>query len=451
MNGLGNWEKLPSRVALSGLAVALALALSSGVSWAQNAATSESSENMNPIPIGTVINSSNWQKYRQYLVPFVRHCFAGTASSEHLRCPPDAEIVVGPYKSVPPPAKYLQDTEKYAGRTSLKELPDGGLAPVGYVAGIPFPNPAPPHQGAKIIYDMYYNYKPWVQYRGGADTIGIDRYGNITRGTNFQVNFRMRHVSDVGMPMTLPNAIPGIFISQYLQQETPEQGKYTSVLVMFPEDPAKQEQLFVYIPALRRSLRSSSASRCAPAAGSDNFWDDFNGGFNGIPTQFHYTVLNANAQKLWLMPMAIPVAPMSDFHAMHLYFPKPVVGKWDVRPSFKVQISPIASVLPGYCYPKKISWFDKQTFQIIGDERYDVAGRFWKAELTGYYPMPVPGQPGSFTYNSYTLGLINVADFQNDHYGGSYFHDVHLLGDVPQKYQNIQRFGSPAGLDEIMQ
>ena len=54
----------------------------------------------------------------------------------------------------------------------------------------------------------------------------------------------------------------------------PEQTKYTTQLAQLPDDPEKFQEIYVFLPSLRRSLRLSSAARCSPILGTDWVQDD---------------------------------------------------------------------------------------------------------------------------------------------------------------------------------
>lgn len=428
-----------------GLAILVGLLISMlsgvGMSYAQAGGAQEP-------PPGTVITTQDWQNYKQFMTIPTQKIFEGT---DAVKLPADATIVVGPYVSIPPPRKYQQDTEHYAGTVTLKELPTGGFVPQNYVVGNPFPNPTEPNKGVKILYDMYYNYKPWLMYRKQVHVMTMDKYGHLSESDAFQVIVRMAHISDVGMPTTLPNGLPGIFLSQYLEAVSPEESKYAANLTLFPDDPSKDEEVFLYIPTLRRSLRSSSASRCAPLLGSDSFNDDLNGGFNGIPSEFHIESIEEGKKILWIMPMAMPNPPYASYFQTNFWFPKPIVGTWALRPVHVLQVTPIDSVLPGYCYPKKIIYLDKQTFQIAGTAVYDKSGQLWKGTILNYYPLPIPDSPGDQTYNSFLIAAGTTVDFQNSHWSPSALFDATMLGDVPTRYRNLECYATPGGLDQIMQ
>jgi hypothetical protein len=79
-------------------------------------------------------------------------------------------------------------------------------------------------------------------------------------------------------------------------EETPEQARYTSTLSLYFKD---QEQhpvpdTYIFVPALRRSLRLSTTARCAPLFGSEWTNDDAKiNGFNGGTSIF-------DADYFWL-------------------------------------------------------------------------------------------------------------------------------------------------------
>ena len=55
---------------------------------------------------------------------------------------------------------------------------------------------------------------------------------------------------------------------------SPEQTRYTTQLAQQPDDPLKVQEIYVFLPSLRRSLRLSSAARCSPILGTDWVQDD---------------------------------------------------------------------------------------------------------------------------------------------------------------------------------
>jgi Protein of unknown function (DUF1329) len=425
-----------------------------GISRAQTAAKAWTQPE--DIPVGTVINMQNWQKYKQYMTVGQQNVFEGLPN---IKLPSDYSIQIGPYTNVPVPKAYREDTEKYAGTVTLKALPTGGFLPENYVAGVPFPaaatNPNEPNRGIKLLYNMYYNYKPMLMYKPDVEGYGMDKFGNRARNKLIQIITRMNHISEPGQPHVLPGRLDGIYNVQYNESIQPEEAKYTVVLALFPDDPSKEEQIFLFVPALRRSLRSSAASRCAPFAGGDNYYDDINAGFNGIPTEFTSTLLsppNAPNAIITMANRALKDTTDDDSTpGLNFAWPKPVYGKWEVRPVYPLELRPIEALLPGYCYPRKVIYVDTQNYQIMGDDRYDKGLKFWKAGFWWFWNTPIPNSPPDHIFNSFLNATVTIVDFQNQHLTLGYFNDTYVNTNVPAKFHNVERYASPAGLDEIMQ
>src|SRR5271156_2005064 len=104
-------------IRLGGYLVALLAVL-----WA---ATPVNAQNAVPVP-GTVINASNWQNYKDYFTVGLQAEMAGQAA---IKLPDGWSLEVGQYKPIPEPKKYVEDTERYSGQVTLKQLPTGGFMP----------------------------------------------------------------------------------------------------------------------------------------------------------------------------------------------------------------------------------------------------------------------------------------------------------------------------------
>src|SRR5579885_14481 len=230
------------------------------------------------VPPGTVVTLQNWQQYKRFMPDGMQALFSG---SYFWKIPADFRMEIGPTSHYPLPQIYLQNTEKYAHQVTIKALPDGGHTIVGYVAGMPFPNPSDPMRGYKILVNFWYRYTPHLDCSAddreylvnGANQVSTVRYEDVHR--------RLSHISDIGQPIDDPQA-QGIDHTSFSMTLEPEQERYTTVLVVYYEDPTKPEGQYIFIPQLRRVLRGSSNSRCAPVSGSDYALDDFSVFSGGI-------------------------------------------------------------------------------------------------------------------------------------------------------------------------
>jgi len=67
-------------------------------------------------------------------------------------------------------------------------------------------------------------------------------------------------------------------------EKSPEQARYTASLNLFYKDQEKMPfpDTYVFVPALRRTLRLANTARCSPVFGFDWSYDDAKAnGFNG--------------------------------------------------------------------------------------------------------------------------------------------------------------------------
>ena len=102
--------------------------------------------------------------------------------------------------------------------------------------------------------------------------MAIDRYG-IEPMSSSDHQWWMSHRSDEGYPID-PSYSQGPMQSSRFLVGSPEQEKYTTQLSLLPDDPEKVQEIYMFVPALRRSVWLSSAARCAPLLGSDFNQDD---------------------------------------------------------------------------------------------------------------------------------------------------------------------------------
>src|ERR1700730_18315822 len=77
-------------------------------------------EKQAPLPVGTVIDTQNWQQYKDYMPLWMQILFAGQYA---YKLAPDQQIVVGPTTKVVLPKEYVKNTEKYSSQVGLKVLP----------------------------------------------------------------------------------------------------------------------------------------------------------------------------------------------------------------------------------------------------------------------------------------------------------------------------------------
>jgi Protein of unknown function (DUF1329) len=400
---------------------------------------------------GATITQSNWQQYRQFMPYGMQTLFEG---KYFWKMPSDVSMSVGPTNVLPLPAGYVTASEKYGAQTSIGTTPAGHHFVQDYVAGEPFPNPQDPDRGYKLLADVWFAYVPDL-YAQQFDHPGIscsqDRFGSIACTKLVWIYRQVGYNTDPGVPMNLPEAGDAWFTEWFMVTQ-PEQSRYTTNLTVFRKDPEKPEDDYVFVPALRRSLRLSVSARCAPAAGSDFVLDDYKTvGFNGGLALFNAKYLGTRKLLALVDDYTMETGKFPDDWDMPLGFPKPSWGKWQLRNTDIIDVRRIPSEAAGYCYGSRIMYVDAQFHYATWIDIYDANLQLWKIFWLGPRASNVPGV-GHVTTNSTSA---SVWDVQNDHMTFLSTVDDQGVGpkfnsDAPAEYHDYVKYCSPSGLMQIM-
>jgi len=225
----------------------------------------------------------NWQKYKAVMPFGMTVLFEG---KYQWKMPADVEIDIGSVRNGILPKTFVDATEKYSSQNAVEVLPKGHYRVNNYHGGIPFPNPQEPHKGYKLLANVFFAYQAAIITSTPDNRTSIcchDRFDNISQDTFDLVYRQSGYNTDPGIPVDETYA-PGSWYTEWFMEETPEQARYTTSLVIFYKDMEAHPfpDQFVFVPAIRRSLRLSTAARCAPLFGSDWANDDAKlNGFNG--------------------------------------------------------------------------------------------------------------------------------------------------------------------------
>jgi hypothetical protein len=435
-----------SAVFLSALLIGTARA---AVTFDPNAyASLASADSKSTIPDGTKITVANWQQYKQFMPIGMQAVFAG-AYNWKLDATPDSTVVVGPTIFTPQPKQFLSDTEKYSNQMQLVKLPQGSYTVKGYVAGIPFPNPRDPDLGAKVYFNAYYEYRPFISWYSDLGW-QVDSYKNVSLSDTESILFRLSHLSDPGYPNNPPFGKGYIFANRYFVH-LPEQTKYTTEIAMYRDDPALPQELYVFLPSLRRSLRLSSRARCSPILGSDYAQDDNNDFLGVLVTEF--SIKSLGEKKVLAMLHEDPatagkrnsfVQPVGGLPG----WPKSAVGKWELRDVYPLDIKVLPDLARGYCYGHKIVYIDKQSWVPVAADIFDPGGKLWKYGLVNYRPWLVNG--GDSVILPQVVDII-LWDLQNSHTTLSLVTQFGSDQQAPKAYQDVSVMAFPASLAQVLQ
>ncbi len=404
-----------------------------------------SGDSSETIPPGTKINSQNWQQYKNFMPAGLQQLFAGKLS---WSLPPETVVEVEPTTPTPLPRKYQEDTEKYASQVSLVQNSDGGYAIKGYVAGVPFPKPSGAAAGVEVLYNEYYAYIPYLITTYSHLGFSMDRYANKYQTEVREVNFKLKHLSDPGKPTNIADT-GDLFLTQNNVIWEPEQSKYVNALQVFHDNPGDLPESYVFVPSLRRSIRLTTAARCSPLVGSDYTQDDERS-MNLQPPIFQSKFLG---YKKILVGYPEPGYVKTANYYKPLYFPTPDAVKWQVRTVALLDLRRLPSKEAGYCYGSRMAFIDKETWQPIWMDLYDVGLKLWKIGPSVYRPMPLPGTNGDVSTGAGGPGdgIYTFWDVQNNHLTLDIQDGGLINSDAPKSFDDFTRWGTPAGMQQVMQ
>jgi hypothetical protein len=297
-----------------------------------------------------------------------------------------------------PPREYVEATKKYSGNVRLG--PEGEL--LNHVAGLPFPrfNPSDPQAGQKVAWNFYWRWQGDDFKTGGGTEIGrIIRYAIERDGSERRADF----ISYFLFPRTRVTLDPKPVIPGYehidslqLRVDTyPRDSSGTTILEIRYSDPKRPDDVFLYIPTLRRIRRVTTTQRCQTLAPSEFNLDDVDF-FRGKITDFNYRLLG---EKKVLTNYAQETVPYHRKKGDYL----PSDEKWEVHEVYVLEITPKD---PNYCYPKKILWIDKVAWETTWGMTWGKEGEYWKEMALFRFPVKLPD--GQVVWQKGTGYVINV-------------------------------------------
>jgi hypothetical protein len=326
------------------------------------------------IPPGTKITLQNWTQYRRFMPLGMQALFSGKYPWK-IGAGPEYTIETGPTIPVPLSKKYLADTEKYSGQVRLRKLANGGYTVENYLAGVPFPDPAEPQAGIKVMYDAWFPYSPFVFEMLFLST-SIDRFRNASNTTSDAVIWRLNHISDEGKPLSM--YARGYLEGDRFETLEPQQYKYTTQLSLQPDDPSKIQEMYIFAPSMRRPLRMSTSARCSAMTGSDFVQDDNGSGFFFRAVDFNANYLGLRRVLAMVHLTAAGLTPQGYLTGGTLPgWPRAEAGKWELREVYVVDVTPLPSA-GEYCYSHKVGYLDRQTYALTWVEMYGRDSRLEK-------------------------------------------------------------------------
>lgn len=308
--------------------------------------------------VGTVIGQNNWEQYKEYLsLPTVTQIKRGMS----FKVGGDAA------KFLQSSSGYKKATEKYKGTCSITA--DGVLQ--GWVAGRPFPeaiDPKDPQAGIKIAYNLERRYEGDDQTLDKYHLINVSPTGQERvvegHGQAWAWLFLKGRTDLEPLPEIIPND-EGIWKMNTLTMDAPYDLKGTMRLLLRYEDPTKDDDIWMYIPTMRRVRRMSGAQRQNNFAGTVATYDDIRG-FQGRPMEYKWNLVGEQRLLCAALDAKTP-------------FQRNENGLWTndrtIRDCWIVDAIPVSS---SHVYKKRRFWIDKEIYVPWHEIVYDAQDRAWK-------------------------------------------------------------------------
>jgi hypothetical protein len=359
---------------------------------------------------GDVISSSNVEQYKDYFPAYIaRFIKDGWGFVKPVT------VHVGEPRLLPTGKAYIEATKKNVGKVKL--TPEGLLE--GYPdMGLPFPDPKEPDLALKIMWNRYYAWfvDDWSMPGGTYHTFSQRKGGPVAHA---QASYDCLRFSNRTMVPPVPehNNPNKIFWSTLLNSETPPNNGMATLTYRY-KDPLKADDMWTYIPVLRRTLRMVSSERANPIRGTPLTWDDIFGFDGKIPDfTYKYTgeqkcLLLSNHQR-WVHEL-----PDKKWDHPIVFGPE---EPWELKETFVVEISPKN---PSYPMAKRIVWVLKENWKINNAEIYDKNGEFWKGYFQSQKHVVVDAGTEKENY-AFTMSM-GISDFKTNYWTLGIFDDVLL-------------------------
>jgi hypothetical protein len=183
--------------------------------------------------------------------------------------------------------------------------------------------------------------------------------------------------------------IPGnngeIYVKFAILITKPFDARGFSYIRIIYEDIYKTDDVFSYIPAIRRVRRMTGSDVTDPVLGSDCIYDDFDSWQQKIQTKMSFNMLG---KKEFLVPRYISETSFDSLEKSNALFRNNCFQvEWEKRPLWVLEI---LTNDPDYVYNRRVFYTEVGgTCRILGEENYDQKGRLWRtfSHVSEYDPV----------------------------------------------------------------
>ncbi len=356
-----------------------------------------------PIRPGLVITKENLNQYLselKSLLPKTRHYWLiEIGLKKGLFSVPIQEIEL-----FPPSPGYAAMSKKNRGRCKLGA--DNEL--LNWEAGTPFPQ-------AKSALEIAWNCYPEVSHATSHDDCSfIATYNYYNCKGDYEKHFswiiykkKYRGRTDIPPCPALSGAInQGLLSKESIIITEPFDVKGFVQLRVRYWDLEKNDEVYAYLPALRRVRRLTGSDVCDPILGSDMPYDDYETWRQKLTPQMNFNLLG---KKDFIVPAAYTEKPENLHQGVGFQV------NWEIRPCYVLEIEVND---PNYMYSKRMLYVDatrEGNWTIHWGESFDQRGRLWRA--LGVTPIAHETYEGVSGFrNLYGYVITNV---QNNHFSNA--------------------------------
>lgn len=342
---------------------------------------------------GEVIDKSNYKNYKHL---FPEQFLAGFENGwDGLYKPISIKVVET--KPSPVPKVYRELSEKNRGKYTIDK---DGLIAGGYdYNGLPFPGVTKDDKDfvAKVMWNYEYRYlfddytetvRSFFQRKGEAVT-WTDAYFTWIYFVNRMVE----------APKPIYKNPSNLLKANYLLYLYPDVLKNQCILSWRYLDARKPDDMFIYLPSMRRVLRGEAGQRSTPLPGSILSPDDLQM-FDGRVQDFTYEFVGEQ-KVLGVADNEINLKRLSQWKGPGMPWP---TENWEIKDVYVIDIK---SKNPKYPQSSKRIYIDKENLvNIYYSIVLDRAGKLWKVfgELHTKFQMP-GGETTSYVGGDFGIDL----------------------------------------------
>jgi len=237
-----------------------------------------------------------------------------------------------------------------------------------YIGGCPFPQPGDDpvkiawnrdrgkYEGDDFLYGQLRFYV--MDHKGKGRTTGVD-YSRL----------KFAYRTDIEPIPELPGNDAGVYRSTKFNVLSPFDLKGLTLMVVKYKDSTRQDDVYIYVPTMRRVRRMSAGQRCDSMAGTDVSWDDADV-YDGEVRSNQYKFVGKRDMLLANCDYPYPeTVKLKGFYVHGIPYSR--------RPCYIIEAN---SLIPNFCYSKRIWYIDTVSSNLYTATLFDRKGRLWREQ-----------------------------------------------------------------------